>query len=431
MSETHRLRKAQAELLDIITITIERAYEQSQIRSMPISDGKGPSGSVMADFFQRAFLDSRIGEAITNATGESFDIFSEGISLGSLLRKAKTLRKAKGWIRKTEEHLKGKQVNKSDLISASVRDAEIDYVKEIYHCLELIAILTQKSKRIQRKRNGYFLEYCALCWRLVNKNKILNYSDPADYSAYYCLEHHPKKSGSRYHSARTALFSAIDKSDRELKEELIRRRNENLLTPFFLYKSTARFAKKHPKMVLDAFYTGDSWKNRVSRIIEISKLYYPSASEAMKDIFIKDPVSWQEWFYAVIKSFDSSGIDAASWDDANVAWKSMSDDQAAISGDVGEDVLLNIIHRYESTCNIKAMPQPRGPKKGEVKKNDALRSEITILATRQIDEKNKINVNDIVEKLNVSRTLVYRLLKELGFQTGQMRPKNANETPHS
>lgn len=88
----------------------------------------------------------------------------------------------------------------------------------------------------------------------------------------------------------------------------------------------------------------------------------------MNNISVEEISSWKEWFYAVINSLDPSGMDASSWVDADIDWRGMPDDQAATSLEVGENVLLNIIHRYESVNNIKAISRPRGPKKGAVKK---------------------------------------------------------------
>lgn len=416
MPDDLRLRSAQVSFLNSVRKTVDESYEQSQRQNKPISDGMVANQLAAADFFDAIFIDSQVAEAIRNATNLSFGPSSGDISVGQLLREAKTLRKAKGWVRKAETYVRSRPVDESVVIPASTQCSEIDYLKELYHCLELITILVKKSKRTQRKKEGYFLEYCALCWRLVNKNKILNFDESADYSASYCLKHHPKKSDWEYHHARSALLAAIDNSDHELKGELIDRKKNKRLTPLFLYKSTARFTTKPPAMVLDMLHTGDSWKDRAARIIEASKSYYPTASEAIKAIPIAELSSWEAWFYAVINALDPSGKDASSWDDARVDWKSMSDDQSAASKEVGEEVLLNILHRYEAVSRINSTPRPRGPKKGTVATNEALRADITLLANLQKEKNNKINASQIAKYLKISRQRVSVLLKELGLR---------------
>lgn len=414
-----RLRRAQSSLSDDIRKVIDQAYEQSQKQNKPISDGRIEGDLVVADFFDTIIIDSQVSEAITKSINKSFESIHGEISIGLLLREAKTPHKAKKWILKTEEYLRSRLVNTDCFKFISEQYPVIDYLKELYHCLELITMLIKKSKRIQRVKSGYFLEYCALCWRLVNKNKLLEFDESADYSASYCLEHHPKKFDWKYQCARSALRAAIEKSDHELnelKEELIRKNNDGSLTPRFLYKATARFAKKPSRIDLDKYHTGDFWRNRASRIIEISKPYYPHASEAMKSILIDELSSWQEWFYAVINSLDPSKTDESNWVCTNIDWSSMSDDKAAISLDVGEVVLLNIIHRYECVSNINATPRPRGPEKGAVKKNEALRSDIIFLANKQKTKNNEINGAQIAKELDISRQRVSVLLKELGLR---------------
>ena len=416
MSEYQKLRSAQDNVLKAVRKAIDESYEYSQKQGKSISHGRVASQLAVADFFNTVVIEPRISALIVSISALPIPSTTDGISIGELLRNAKTQREAKKWIEKTEKYLLSKLSNESDFLVVSELSAEIDYLKQIYYCFELISILIKKSKRIQRKKDGYFLEYCALCWRLVNKNKILNYDESADYSAYYCLEHHPKKADWEYHRARLALLKAIENSDHVSYEELIERKKDKLVTPLFLYKATAKFASKPSEMVLECFHVEDLWKDRVGRIIEVSESYYPNASEAIKSISVARLTKWREWFYSVISSLDPSGKDASNWDDSCGDWIGESDDKLSQSQYFGERVVLNILHRYEAVCNINNIPRPRGPKKGAVNKKDGLRSEITSLANIQIEKNNKINASEIGKELNMSRQRISVILKELGLR---------------
>lgn len=413
ISRFHELRKAQVQLIDAVKKSIENAYEFSQSENTAISDGPY-SGQIAADsFFDDVNIDSRMCEVIRRANAGSLKTTARDISFGQLLRDAKSISNAKEWIRKTDEYLRSDMLNHEELTYFKLRDAEIDYTKELYHCLELVFILVRKSKKKQRNDDSYFLEYCALCWRLVHKQNNQNLYDSTDYSTSYCLVHHPKKSVYEHKKARAALISAVDKSDHEMRDMFIRRKNDLSLNPRILYRATAIFSDKPSRVELEAHRTGNSWVDSARLIIEISKIHFPRASVVLNAIPINKLSSWKEWFYAVINSLDSSGTDKSNWEEA---WGNLPNDQAATSLEVGENVLLNIIHRYESANNIKNMKQPRGPKAGSVPKNDELRASIIFLAAQQMAENNKIDAAEIGRKLNKSRERIRVLLKELGIR---------------
>jgi hypothetical protein len=413
MLDEQKLKKAQNQLLESVREVINQSYKDSQKDNVPISNGHMAGQIMAAVLFNNIYIDQDIAEALYDANIKSFSV---NLSVGQFLRDGKTLRKSKKWIIKTENNIHSKLVDKTKITSYTLQCASIDYLKELYHCLELISILVRKSKRIQRKKNGFFLEYCALCWRLVNKNKLLNFDESTDYSASYCIEHHPKKADWNYHLARNTLISAIEKTNSNLKEELIERKKDNEITPLFLYKSTATFAKKHPKKDMVLFHSGDTWKDRASLIKNLAESYYPNASLAMKSIYVLKLFSWEAWFNAVINALDTSGKDMANWGDAGTNWNRITDDQASVSEYVGETVLLNIIHRYEAVSNINAIPRLRGPKKGTVATNKSLRAVISKLAKEQKANDRKINASEIAKKLNISRQRVNVLVKELGLR---------------
>lgn len=387
------------------------AYEYSQKHGKPLSMTPTGKDIEVTQFFDTVDIALNICMLI-NRNIKGLNYVNKKFSVGKFLRKAKTIKKSKLIVNKSEEILR------EDILIDDYerRDSEIDYLKNLYHCLETISVLIKKSRRVHRRKSSYFPEYCAFCWRLINKNMILNYSESADYSAYYCLIHHPKKSDANYHKARTSLISAL-KNISALNDEYISRYLNKDLNPRFFYKATARFSKKHkPRDKNNQIADADDWKNSINYILTTTNNNYPYASKAINQIDLNKVNSWKGWFYSVINALDPTGQDSSSWDDANEKWNQASDYETVQSPYTGETVLLNILHRYEATCQIKAMPQPRGPKSGQVKKNNKLRLEIKKIAEQQLISKNKINAQEIARKLGLTRQRINVLLKELGLR---------------
>ncbi|WP_330110345.1 hypothetical protein [Methylophaga thalassica] len=397
------------DLISKVREASENAYDWSQRNGKPLAMTASEKDLEVAQFFDEINIDQNIAKLIIRVGNFSPSL---NFSFGEILRKGKTIRKAKSVVDKSEEFLRENYLI-DDLLR---RDIEIDYLKNLYHCFELISLLIKKSRRVQRRRSAYFLEYCALCWRLVNKNKILNFSESADYSAYYCLEHHPKKSDSNYHKARASLIAAL-KIIPALNREFNSRKESDALNPKFFYKATARFALKHkPSKTTKQTISTHNCKGPVDYTINIANSYYPATSTAINGIDLNKINSWKEWFYAVITALDPTGQDSLSWDDANDNWDDVPEDHTAYSPDFGVDVLLNILHRHEATFNIKALPRPRGPKPGEVKKNKQLRLRVIEIYEQQKAIKGKINGAEIARELKVSRQRISIILKELNLR---------------
>lgn len=390
MTEIKRLKLAREHLVSDVRQIIHDSYELSKSQGKPISDGNFDGQFSAADFFNSVIIDPQIKIVITAAItiegckkykssiksktlmelSNSIESTLVDLSIGWLLKCVKSLRKAKWCILIAERYLKNIPVNEQSF-SIDVKNAKIDYLIDLYHCFESILVLVRKSKAYQRETDGYFLEYCALCWRLVNKYKFLNFDDSDNYSEHYCLEHHPTFNKQRHERAKSALAAAMRKSDHEMKGIFIKLKNndnKNSLKPLTLYRATATFAKKTMIATLETDTVVFLWRERVGFIVELAKRDYPHASKLITTISINELSSWQEWFYAVINALDASKNDASSWDDSCPGWEEMSDDIASYSPAVGADVLLNILRRYESVCNINTMLRPRGPQKGAVKK---------------------------------------------------------------
>lgn len=439
MTEFKRLRLAREHLVSDVRQIIHDSYELSKSQGKPISDGNFDGHFSAADFFNSVIIDPQIKIVITAAItiegckeykssvksktlkelSNSIESIPVDLSIGGLLKCVKNLRKAKWCILIAERYLKNIPVNEQSF-SIDVKNAKIDYLIDLYHCFESILVLVRKSKACQRETDGYFLEYCALCWRLVNKYKFLNFADSDNYSVYYCLEHHPTFNKQKHERAKSALAAAMRQSDHEMKEIFIKpNKNNNSLKPLTLYRATATFAKKIVIATLETDTVVFSWRERVGFIVELAKRDYPYAAKLITTISINELSSWQEWFYAVINALDASKNDASSWNDSCVGWGKMSDDMASYSPEVGADVLLNILRRYESVCNINTMARPRGPQKGAVKKNENLIGEIECLAKIQLMKNGKINgaqiTRDIIEGTgkNVSRQHIHKVIVKL------------------
>ncbi|MNQ86269.1 hypothetical protein D3C85_1014570 [compost metagenome] len=247
---------------------------------------------------------------------------------------------------------------------------------------------------------------------MVNKNNLILHSHSEHYSRFYCLEHHPKKSDLNYHKAKGALRAAIKRLN--VKVVTV---SASKYEPNELYAATGKIVEKIKITDFNKNLNGNSWRDSSRCILEMSKRYYPHANKVLSNVAIDTLSSWKEWFYAVIKALDPSGIDSSNWNDINVDWDGISDAQAVTNDFVGERVLLNILHRYECVSAISTLhrtfPRPRGPQKGTVNKNNELREKITILANRQMAENYKINAAKIAKEMMLSRQRVNVLLREL------------------
>ncbi|MFG0873076.1 hypothetical protein ACF8QD_05155, partial [Aeromonas media] len=419
MSEIINIKSSQSLLLREVEKCIDEGSRISNLTKRPISDGPFKDYLIAASFFGNIIIPSEVYHDIRCMVRELYvskkrvtmlGALQDDMSLKGLIEYARTLKKTNKIISNTIYSLRFFETRKD------VINAKVDYLYELKYCLLLISDLINRSKGVNRhRRREDFLEYCALCWRLVNKNNSILYSHTEHYSRFYCLVHHPKKSDLNYHKAKGALLAAI------------KRLNINVITvspnkygPYELYAATGRIVEK---IKLPDFYkrlNGNSWYDSARCILEISKHYYPHANKVLINIAIDNLSSWKDWFYAVIKALDPSGVDSSNWNNVNVDWNGVSDNQAVTNGLVGERVLLNILHRYECVSFIsdlhRTFPRPRGPQKGTVKKNNELRERITVLANRQMAEDFKINAAKIAKEMMLSRQRVNVILRELGLR---------------
>ncbi|MGE6149016.1 hypothetical protein ACLHZ5_14180 [Aeromonas media] len=478
MTETLGLTTAGKRLVTGTRQVIDVCMELSTRQRRPISDGHFcdpffvtdffDDPLTVADFFDNLIIDSEIVRAISIAINHeefnpsleseelnalkkinsSIESMSVAMSIGWLLRNIKNLRKIKWIIRIAEKFVKSIQAN-NFVFPIEVKNSKIDYLINLLYCIESISTLVRESKKDVTYDDGYFTEYCALCWRLVNKYKHLIYSISDNYSEFYCLEHHPTVNKGKHEAAKRALATAIKNSDHEMKELFVNKnntKNKKSPNPLIFYRATATFAKKTSIATLETDAVGSFWRERVSFIVELAKRDYPHAFKLIEPISINNLSSWKEWFYAVINALDNSKKgkstqykstqykstqykstqDADNWVDAsNVgnstrpSWMEMSDDAASFSYEVGADVMLNILRRFESVSVINSLPRPRGTQKGTVKKNEFLIERVTFFAKKQLIETGKVNASQVARDINneigkdYKRQYIHNIVKSL------------------
>ena len=446
MPEVHTLKNAQENLSKEVDRIIQESTELSKKSKKPIADGYVKGQTPVAELFDRTPIDLRIMKSINDAIlasglsnrfkppiGEHCD----NIYLGELLRKTKTVNKAKEVILCTITYLKNKRFFNEQ--KATVFNEKINYLTNLYFHLSCIKNLIKSSKKIKKRDFVAPTEFCVLCWRLVNKAEFVSLSspevyqvnpvkgkitNPKGYSNYYCFEHHPKIRNSKYHYARAALTYAI---------KVLNINTVDIIDPLVFYAATSRCVQKtNPldhKETSNAVKLGgrETWHNRAYLIKEMSRLHYPNAYHAIEKIVIENQVSWIGWFHSIIDSLDSHNStllkkDLFNWKSSGVDIKEMSNKDAIASDYIGEDVLISILHRFECVCKINEIyienktNRPRGPKKGSVKKNDMLRLKIINIVNKQLEESTHINGAQIARDLGISRERVSKLLKEMSIR---------------
>ncbi|MGL5488576.1 MAG: hypothetical protein ACRDC6_20120 [Shewanella sp.] len=424
--------------------------DSSNLNNNQISDGYFKNHVPVADFFDSVFIDHRIIRLIDIINSESNEhnqtknptwTKNTSVSIGDFLRKYKRIQKAKDITLRAIKLFKMHRFDNSMLQNWN-GSSEKDYLEGFYILLGDIKNFTKSSKKIKRKTYDYTPDLCAFCWRLVNKVEFIGDSKRESesqkieegrvrghyYSKHYCFEHHPKRKNSKYHHAKYSLLSAIKKLDYNFGNFLPVPGENNEITPDLFYSATARFVKKvHIINSKENEHEVSDWRERANLIKETANKYYHNAFLQIQNVNVNDFKSWKDWFYAVIQSLDSpiksdyqkvssEEKDASTWDSTFTEWEKKQNADAVASDSIGEDVLLNILHRFECVSKINSVPQPRGPQKGTVKKNDVLRETLMQLANEKIENGMKINGSQIARDLGISRQRVSKLLKEMGVR---------------
>lgn len=284
---------------------------------------------------------------------------------------------------------KGKQLSDEELFYGS---------RVLGVCLDAKGATTRKGAR----RYHMPLPYCALCWRRIEDSK------------YYCQIHHPKQSSNKYYASRTALIHAVKKSKPQYRRELSERvaGKSNIHWGKLMYKWTSSFAPPITGIKVQFPSIDDpknSWVDIASMIIAYCKDNLPNTSEKLGDLTATDYQSWRNFSLGVIAALDP--IESVFWEADNV------DDWL----DLGQPIpawltLLSLLGRCEAYEIICAMPNHRGPKKGEVPVNESLRDGIRAEIARIQSEGGKVVQAQIARKLGVSRNTINRHMGELGLR---------------
>ncbi|MFM5518990.1 hypothetical protein [Aeromonas dhakensis] len=422
MSIDQRLTMAKARLSDEVNKIIDESSQLSKEQKRPIASGPYKNHFVVADFFDSVILDATISKAICDAVKtsnaskslkNSFKHEPADASLGWLIRNSKTILKAQEVVLIAIQYFR-RRVYDDSLTTSIGNKSEINYLKELHFHLGLIINLVKSSKIIKRRTLTYSPDFCELCWRLVNKSETITLSghegdENKNYSMRYCLEHHPKKSATKYYRDRSAIVSAFDRLDDEFKDNIIYINKCTKQNYISLPQIISKFA---PRTIIKDF-NEHSWKDCANSILHTSKEFYPSAYEQIKNKSIDKEPSWKDWFLAVIQALDtsSSKSDISNWNDTCITWKLKSDEQDFTKDLMGWGVLLNILRRYEAVSKINEIKSNQKASK----RITPIKNKIIELVNEQKEKNNKITVSDISKQLNISRAYVYNVIKELNL----------------
>ncbi|EPC6194226.1 hypothetical protein ACR0W7_002435 [Vibrio cholerae] len=393
---------------------LEAAIDEARTRKLSITVRQRGDSVLLWKVLETVMIDEDIFEYIFSIPNKA-KAKPTLSTMGSLLRTFSSLKQVK-------EHLIQAAI---DIRSISLDSDQIDYIKELHHCYVIAGVYLKASRQTKRSKDEHFQEYCSLCWRLVHKYKRLNFSEE-EYSNHYCKYHHPKENDSIYHRDRRKVLSAarkrkdkIDIASLSVIKNPSTSRSKSART---LYHLTSSFAESYRKGIADLNLPVNSSTSEIfSELLRVSSAYYPEAYLRIKQIETDETTEWKELFKSIIKSLDPLGYDVVSWDDTNelsIGEEINTGKETKLATDSPIDwrVVLNIIHRFQSFSNVSAQPQPRGPKKGNVPKNDILREKIVQIATQQLKKGAKVNASSIAREVGLSPQRVCTLIKELGLR---------------
>ena len=395
-------------LVQKVELVLESAIAKAKVENLSITVRRRDKSILLWKVLEGVRIDDKIYAYIFSIPNRA-KYPPTAPTLGHLLRAFTSIKQVK-------EHLLKAA---SDVRSCTLESKQIDYIKELHHCYAIADIYLKASRSTKRSNDEYFQEYCSLCWRLVYKYKRLNFGDE-EYSNHYCKYHHPKKNDATYHKDRRKVLSAAKK--RKSAEDLVKLRvihdpyTMRSSSARTLYSLTSTFAESYRK-ALKGLNQINSLKGEkeFKELMKIASFYYPAAYDQIKTIQLNNNDSWVFFFKQVIANLDPSGFDEESWTDT----KDFSDKICISIDQVPKTewhILFNILHRYQSFMNIQRIPQPRGPKKGTVIKNEVLRDKISNIATRLHKAGERINASFIAREVGISPQRANKIVKELGLR---------------
>tara|TARA_R110001583_G_scaffold19264_1_gene75572 strand:- start:174 stop:1436 length:1263 start_codon:yes stop_codon:yes gene_type:complete len=275
---------------------------------------------------------------------------------------------------------------------------EIDlYIDIARYCLILVSNTISKNYK-KNKQNKLF--FCSLCWR-----KPIS-------SLSYCSFHDSTypRNRSNYVRDRRLIIKEIKK-------------NENFSSSLKLYETGAKLKHDLPEMIGGWFSNliekpvefnldknlinslSGEWYLTYERILNLMEKGYPITYKQMHEIRPIDYSSLENWLKDVIKKLDPHDYKYQLHD--MMDWLNLTGDRNDWR------IILNIFHRYETYQKLTTKKQPRGPKRGEVNKDELLRKKIIKLAQKQLTTKGKINAAEIGRNINKSRQRVSVIINEL------------------
>ncbi|HCE3704261.1 TPA: hypothetical protein NG682_002992 [Vibrio parahaemolyticus] len=395
-------------LVSEVKSALELAIAEAKAQNLSITVRQRGSSILLWKVLKNVRIDDKVYEYIFSIPNRA-KLKPTSPTVGNLLLAFTSLKQVK-------EHLAKAA---SDIRSISLELEQVDYISELYHCYSIADVYLRASRRTKRSKDEHFQEYCSLCWRLVHKYKRLNFGDE-EYSNHYCKYHHPKKNDGIYHKDRRKVLSAIKKRNAAedfVKLEIIQDPSTSRSkSARILYSLTSTFVESYRKGLGElGQIDGLNGTKDVNELMKIASLHYPTAYDQIKDINLNNEDDWGCFFKQVIGKLDPFGFDEESWADT----EELSDSTFIRIDQIPATewhMLLNILHRYQSFMNIQKIPQPRGPKKGTVAKNEVLRNKISVLATRLHERGERINASSIAREVGVSPQRVNKIVKELGLR---------------
>ena len=406
-------RNRSKELVQDVRRVLLDAIKDTSQKGISITVRRQGDSVLLHEVLSTIKIDKEIFEYLTSVPSKKkHKELTKCYSVGELLRVYSSLKQVKAHI----------DAAISDIRAMALEPEQIDYLRELYHCYAFSEATLKASRRTKRTKDKHFQEYCSLCWRLIFKYQYLNLGQD-NYSNHYCIVHHPKQNDNIYHRDRTRLISAVTKRGRPEELDKIKLISAPLSSRSksarYLYSLTNTFSE-YPREELILFSKNNSkhWQQSIDNLLKITSKYYAEAYIKLQGFNLTNCDSWVSFFSWVIQTLDPDGYDTESWKETKelLELANVSDQVSHNSSLISWRTLLRIIHRYQAFYNIAKVPQPRGPKKGTIPKNEELRLKIKSIAQIQQIEKGRINASQIAIQVNCSNTRVGQLLKEMGLR---------------
>ena len=282
--------------------------------------------------------------------------------------------------------------------SSTSTASELDYVESLYELIDLCWASAGRKSKPKKRRNSTLC--CCLCWRATLKK-----------SSMYCKLHHEDKM-LRQHDERR-LYSAVREMSKEKSDELemvLHYKAAQSNMRFRKYFWSGMFVNSTSLMEITGKYESsdfdDNWRNHAKLILKSLSAIYPAWCSYIKKICPDDSKTWKSWLNKIRTRLDPE----YSADDSDPEWLNFEDNQH------DWELLLTVVHRFESYHNLHNTSRKRGPQPGSVKKNEALRTAINNIAQDQLKQLGKIRGVDIAQNLGISKQRVSVLLRELGLR---------------